>query len=87
MIDVSADSMTHYTAADLEMAERHIAEGEERIVRQEELLTSLRTKGLPIEEAERLLRLLNETQAEHWAHRAAIAKALDDAANQPEEGH
>ena len=73
-----ASAVTHYTAADLEMADRHIAEGELHIARQEELLTILRSKGLPTQEAEQLLRLFNETQSEHHTHRAAIAAALDD---------
>lgn len=70
--------MTHYTAADLAMADRHIAEGEAHIIRQEELLTSLRRDGLPTGEAETLLRLFNETQVEHRVHRNAIASALDE---------
>jgi hypothetical protein len=69
--------MTHYTAADLAMADRHIAEGEAHILRQEQLLTSLRRDGRPTAEAETLLRLFNETQVEHRAHRNAIASALD----------
>jgi hypothetical protein len=60
------------------MADRHIAEGERHIVRQEQLLTSLRLKGYPNVDAVRLLALLNETQAEHWNHREAIAAALAD---------
>jgi hypothetical protein len=70
--------MTHYTAADLAMADRHIAEGEAHIVRQEELLTFLRLRGQPTGEAETLLRLFNETQVEHWVHRKAIARALEE---------
>jgi hypothetical protein len=68
--------MTSYRQSDLDMAERHIAEGEEHIVLQEELLTGLRTKGLPTAEAEKLLALLNDTQVEHRKHREAIAAAL-----------
>ena len=71
--------MTQYTVSDLAMADRHIAEGEAHIVRQEKLLTVLRLRNQPIEEAETLLRLFNETQAEHRAHREAIAKALEEA--------
>jgi hypothetical protein len=76
--------MTHYTAADLAMADRHIATGEEHIARQEELLTSLRARRLPTAEAETLLRLLNETQREHLAHREAIRKAIDEAQAGPD---
>ena len=71
--------MTHYTSVDLAMAERHIAEGEAHIARQEQILTSLRSGGHPTDDAETLLRLLNETQAEHCAHRDAIAQALEEA--------
>lgn len=71
--------MTHYTAADLAMADRHIAEGEAHIVEQEQRLTDLEMQGLPTKEAERLLTLLNETQVEHRNHREAIATALEAA--------
>lgn len=69
--------MTHYTPADLEMADRHVAQGEQHIARQEMLLTSLQQRGLPLRDAAALLKLLNQAQAEHRAHRAAIAAALD----------
>ncbi len=71
--------MTHYTAADLAMADRHIQEGEVHILEQEKRLTALEVQGLPTEEAGSLLRLLNETQVEHRNHREAIARALDEA--------
>ena len=67
---------TSYTQADPAMADQHIAQGEEHIVQQEELLTSLELTGLPTAEAQRLLALFNETQAEHRRHRDAIASAL-----------
>ena len=70
--------MTSYTRADLDMADRHIAEGEVHILRQEALITRLRDKGAPTEAAENLLRVLNEMQAQHWEHRDAIEKALTD---------
>ncbi len=72
--------MTHYTRNDLAKADRHIAEGEDHIAEQERRLTALEMKGLPTEEAEALLRLLNNTQVEHHKHREAIAVALRDAA-------
>jgi hypothetical protein len=74
--------MTSYTQADLDMAERHIAQGEQHIVEQEERLTALRTKGLPTAEAEKLLSLLNETQVEHRNHRDAIATAIQKTADE-----
>jgi hypothetical protein len=71
--------MTSYTQATLAMADRHIAEGKRHIVEQEELLTSLRLRGLRTTEAEKLLALFNETQVEHRHHRDAIAAALEEA--------
>ena len=69
--------MTHYTRADLEMADRHIAQGERHIVQQEQLVTSLRLKQLPTAAAEAQLVTLNATLVQHRAHRAAIAEALN----------
>lgn len=74
--------MTHYTRADLETADRHIAQGEQHIVRQEELLTVLRARAQPTESAEALLAIFNSTLVEHRTHRAAIAEALDGRAQQ-----
>ena len=71
--------MTSYTHSDLLMADRHIAEGERHIVQQELILTSLRLKGHSTDEAETLLTILNDTQAEHRKHRDAIASALSAA--------
>ena len=68
--------MTHYTQADVDMADRHIAEGEQHIVRQDELLSRLRMQCLPTEEAEKLLAILNSTMVGHRTHRAAIIEAL-----------
>lgn len=70
--------MTHYTAGDLAMAERHIAEGEACIVRQEAVLTSLYLHGLPTGEAETLLRLFNQSHAANLLHRDAIEEALEN---------
>lgn len=67
--------MTHYTRADLEMADRHIAESERHILDQEALLT-LRTQAAPTGEAEKASALFKSTQTEHLAHRTAIAAAL-----------
>ena len=71
-------AMTHYTRADLDMADRHIAEGEGHIGRQEALLTEMRARGYPVDSAETLLALFNSTQVSHITHRAAIARALED---------
>ena len=68
--------MTHYTQADVDMADRHIAEGEQHIARQEELLSRLRMQCLPTEVAEKLLAILNSTMIGHLTHRTAIIEAL-----------
>lgn len=78
--------MTHYTRADLETAERHVAQGEQHVARQEELLTVMRTRAQPTESAEALLTLFNSTLVEHRAHRDAIAKALDARGQQQPRG-
>jgi hypothetical protein len=44
-----------YTPADLQMAELHVAEGQRHVLQQEELVSRLRLRGLPTEEAENLL--------------------------------
>ena len=68
--------MTQYTRADVDMADRHIAEGEVHIGRQKALITRLQSQSLPVEEAEHLLTLFRSTMDEHRAHRAAIVEAL-----------
>ena len=68
--------MTHYTQADLDMANRHIAEGELRIVRQERLMTRLRMQSLPTKTAEDLLETFYMALAECRVRRAAIIDAL-----------
>jgi hypothetical protein len=65
-----------YTAADLEMAHRHVAEGERHIVQQEELITRLRERGLPTQAADELLSTYNSLLVEHRQHRDAIALQL-----------
>ncbi|HVU29188.1 MAG TPA: hypothetical protein VHE36_02200 [Sphingomicrobium sp.] len=67
-----------YSKADLELVERHVAQGEQHIIRQEELISRLRSRGLPTEEAEKLLKGFQESLHEHRAHRDRIAEALDD---------
>jgi hypothetical protein len=64
--------MTHYTQSDVDIADRHIAQGERHIVQQEALLTRLRMQEHPTEEAERFLALLNLAMVEHLAHRSAM---------------
>ncbi|PWT88067.1 MAG: hypothetical protein C5B56_09405 [Proteobacteria bacterium] len=60
----------------LEQAERHIAEGELRIAEQAERVARLRRHGHDVTEADRLLTLFRDTQAQQLAHRDLILKEL-----------
>ena len=66
-----------YTAADLAMIDDHIAQGERHIIRQEELITRLRTGGFPTEEAEKLLANFTSMLHQHWEHRTLVLRDLD----------
>jgi hypothetical protein len=65
-----------YTAADLEMVQHHVAQGELHIVRQEELISRLRSHGLPTAAAEDLLEEFRATLRQHRDHLAIIAKSM-----------
>lgn len=65
-----------YTAAELRMVEDHIAQGERHIIGQEELISRLRARGLPTDEADALLGLFRETLQEHRDHRDRICRSL-----------
>ena len=69
---------------DLEMAERHIVEGEQRITTQVALLEGLREKRRDVTAAERLLDLLEDTLAQWHSHRMLIREriATIDASNE-----
>ena len=64
------------TVAELRMVEDHVAQGERHLIRQEELISRLRSRGLPTGEAEALLACFRETLHEHREHRDRICKAL-----------
>ena len=66
----------------LEEANRHLAEGAERIAKQEALIATLDRDGLHTEKAVRLLGLLRDTQEQGVVHRNMILKALGE----PEDG-
>lgn len=61
-----------HTETDLQMADRHIAEGERHVVQQEELITRLRAQGLPTGQAEEFLAEFQSTLNRHRAHRATM---------------
>lgn len=65
-----------YSAADLEMVDRHIAQGERHVAQQEELVARLRSHGLPIDEAERLLEDFRAFLKQHRAHRELMLQDL-----------
>jgi len=65
-----------YTKADLEMAERHIAQGKRHIREQVDRIELLRSGGHATEKAEDLLRLFLDTLAQHERHRDLISEEL-----------
>ena len=62
-------SAVAYTAADLQMVDDHIIQGERHVTRQEELIERLHSRGLPTADAELLLEDFKSTLAQHRAHR------------------
>lgn len=65
-----------YTKADLDMANRHIAEAERHILRQEELLTGLRARHADTTLAEELLAEFQITLRNYRDDRDMIAAQL-----------
>jgi hypothetical protein len=66
-----------YTAADLQMVDRHVAQGERHIVQQEELISRLIQHGLPTADAELMLADFHDTLRVHREHRDAIVAAME----------
>ncbi|HEX8842454.1 MAG TPA: hypothetical protein VF757_09155 [Sphingomicrobium sp.] len=60
----------------LELADRHIAEGEQRIAAQLDLVERMRGREQPLASAEHLLELLRSTMVEWRRHRSMIVAAL-----------
>ena len=65
-----------YSSADIRMADRHIAQGERHIVQQEELISRLRSRGLPTDQAEDLLAEFEATLHQHRDHRTLMMISL-----------
>jgi hypothetical protein len=61
----------------LAQAERHVAEGEQLLLRQEELIAELDRDGHDTEEARVILDTLRETQALHLQDRDRIIRELE----------
>lgn len=69
-----------YTPDDLQMVDDHIAQGERHVIRQEEIISRLRSRGMPTDAAEQLLAEFRSLLHQHWEHRALIVKDLDERA-------
>lgn len=65
-----------YTEADLDMAERHIAQAEEHVIKQERIVGQLRAHGHSTEMADLLLEEFTQTLQQHREHRDRIAEEL-----------
>ena len=65
-----------YTQADVDMADAHILQGERHIIQQEELISRLRSQGLPTQAAEELLILFNSALQHHREHRDSMFNSL-----------
>ena len=65
-----------YTQQDLNMAVRHVAEGERHVAQQERILSELRLRGQPTEIAEKLLEEFRQTLEQHKEHRDYIEASL-----------
>ena len=65
-----------YTREDLRMADRHIAEAERHVLRQEELLSEMRMKGADTRLAEELLAEFHHSLRMYRGDRERIALAL-----------
>jgi hypothetical protein len=66
-----------YTRADLELIDAHIAQGERHVIQQEELVSRLRSRGLPTADAEQLLADFRAFLHQHWEHRALVIQDLE----------
>jgi hypothetical protein len=60
---------------ELERVQRHIREGAGLLARQRFLIARMRMGGAPTEEAEALLATFEDSQRQHEAHLAGIARA------------
>lgn len=58
-----------FSAADLQMVDDHIAQGERHVSRQKEIVAWLRSRGHPTAVAEELLGEFEATLVQHRAHR------------------
>ena len=64
-----------YSAADLQMVDDHIVQGERHLTRQEEIVAWLRSRGHPTEMAEQLLAEFHSTLLQHREHRDLMLRS------------
>ena len=64
-----------FSAADLQMVDDHIAQGERHVTRQEEIVAWLKSHGHPSEMAEQLLAEFQSTLLQHRAHRDVMIRS------------
>jgi hypothetical protein len=62
---------------ELEMAERHIREGEAHVARQREIISELSQDGHATHRAQALLAIFEQTLASHRDHRDLILREID----------
>lgn len=72
-----------YTAADIEMANDHIAQGERHVAQQLELIARLRSRNLPTGEAEEFLEEFRATLVEHRSHRDLMLRSMEADSKEP----
>jgi hypothetical protein len=65
-----------YSAADLQMVDDHIAQGERHIQLQHALIERLKSHGLPTEQAEELLTEFEATLLQHREHRDLMVLSM-----------
>ena len=65
-----------YSAADLQMVDDHIAQGERHIILQEALIERLKNHGLPTELAIQLLADFQDTLRQHREHRDLMVQSM-----------
>ena len=69
-------SNMRYTQADLDMANRHVADAERHVIRQEEIISGLRMKNADTALAEELLAEFNATLRVHRHDRDRMAAQM-----------
>ena len=74
---LAGENAMTFTQADLDMANRHVSEGEIHVLKQERVISRLRSLGAPTGMAEDLLEEFLSTLQSHREHRDRIAANLE----------